>query len=67
MMKLILIDEDGKMKTFDDSYSFRDVLEAIKQGDIETIVAGATNGGVVLWEKQFKTVIVMPTQFGGKK
>lgn len=65
-MILILINEDGAKKIYDESAPLRFVIDYIAKNNIETIVVGETRQGRVEWEKQFRAVTVMPSQFGKK-
>lgn len=66
-MKIIVIADDGQKIQFDDTNSLRSLMEYIKRSDVETIVVGEVDANGVVWEKQFKPVTVMPSNWGEVK
>lgn len=66
-MILALILEDGTMKKFGIGDSVQSLVRAIRDNEVETIVAGLVTGEKVEWEKQFQACTVMPTSFGAKQ
>jgi len=65
---IVLIDNEGNKSIRDLSISPLFLFKLIQHGNIETIAFGEVDevDGVV-WEKQFKQVTVMPSDFGGSK
>lgn len=66
-MKIIVIADDGQKIQFDGTNSLRSLMEYIKRSDVETIVVGEVDANGVVWEKQFKPVTVMPSNWGEVK
>ena len=61
-MILILVHEDGTKDQFGIGDSVESVIRAIYRSEVATIVVGEVANGVVLWEKQFGAMTVMPTE-----
>ena len=63
-MILILVHEDGTKDQFGIGDSVESVIRAIYRSEVATIVVGEVAKGVVLWEKQFGAMTVMPMELG---
>jgi len=66
-MKIIVIADDGQKIQFDDTNSLRSLMEYIKRSDVYVIVVGEVDANGVVWEKQFKPVTVIPSNWGEVK
>lgn len=68
-MILILKMEDGTTEDFGRGDFIGQLVRAVRDNKVETIIVGDVSKGrvrQVLWEKQFQSVVVVPSDFGKK-